>query len=125
MKEFIEIVFGDYSTAQLFGFVWFFLIGYILYGLTEVTGRNVESPNTPKKWSWKFWFKDNMKRYVVTILTTYILFRFYVEFSGHEFGNFDALTLGLIGDGIGATAKKRIKKVMVDRKKIMEKEGLE
>lgn len=109
-EEFINIIFGgDYSKVELLGYLWFFVIGYIIYGLTETTGRNIKSKRTPKKWSWSFWFKDNWRRYLTTILCTYILFRFYTEISGHPFGYFDAVSMGLIGDGISATIKKRVK----------------
>lgn len=103
------IVGGNYTTVQLIGYLWFFIVGYIIYGLSETTGRDVKSKRTPKIWSWKFWFKDNWRRYLTTFLCTYILFRFYTELSGHSFGYFDAVSLGLIGDGISATIKKRVK----------------
>lgn len=119
MDEFLKIIFGDFTSGvQLLGYLWFFIIGYLIYGLTETTGRDTLSSNTPKKWSWKFWFKDNWRRYLVTILCSYVLFRFYTEFSGHPFGNFDAITLGLIGDGVGATIKKRVKSVAGDREEL-------
>lgn len=120
MDEFFKIIFGDYTFIQLFGFFWFFIIGYIIYALTEISGRDVQCPATPVKWSWKFWFHDNWRRYLTTILCTYILFRFYVEFVGTPLNNFESLLMGLVGDGIGATAKKRISSVSADRKKIME-----
>lgn len=103
------IVGGSYTEVELLGFIWFFIVGYIIYGLTEASGRDVNSRNTPKKWNWKFWFYDNWRRYITTILCTYVLFRFYTEISGHPFGYFDAVSLGLIGDGISATIKKRVR----------------
>ena len=105
----------------MFSFLWFFIIGYVIYGLTETTGRDPYSKSTPFKWKWKFWFKDNWRRYLVTILTTYVMFRFYIEIVGHEFTDFEALTMGLIGDGISATLKKRIAILSADREKLMEK----
>lgn len=119
MTEIFKIIFGDFTTIQLFGFVWFFMIGYIIYGITEGTGRDVQSLNTPIKWSWKFWFFDNWRRYLTTILCTYVLFRFYTEISGHPFSNIDAISLGLIGDGIAATVKKRVKAIGGDREKLL------
>jgi len=119
MSEFFTILFGEYSIAQLMAFVVFFIVGYVIYGLIETSGRDVESPKTPRKWSWKFWFQDNWKRYLTTILCTFVLFRFYSELSGHPFGNFDAVTFGLIGDGIAATIKNRVKSIGADREKIM------
>lgn len=121
MDELINIIFGDFTLLELFGYMWFFCIGYVIYGLTETSGRNIQSKNTPIKWSWKFWILDNWKRYVTTILCTYVLFRFYTEISGHPFGNFDAVMLGLIGDGIGATIKNRIKGFTSNREEIMRK----
>jgi len=107
-KELSEILLGGVTITQMIGYVWFFIIGYFIYGLTETSGRDIKSKNTPEKWSWKFWFLDNWRRYITTFLCTYVLFRFYTELSGHPFGYFDAVTLGLIGDGIAATMKKRI-----------------
>lgn len=119
IEDFIKHIFGGYELFQIMSFIWFFFIGYFIYGLTETSGRNIESKSTPKKWSWKFWYKDNRKRYLTSILCTYVLFRFYTEFVGHPMTDFEALMLGMIGDGIGATAKKRVKLVAGDREKLM------
>jgi hypothetical protein len=110
LEEFIKIIVGgEYTNVMLLAYLWFFVVGYVIYGLTETTGRDVKSKRTPNKWSWKFWFKDNWRRYLTTLLCTYILFRFYTEISGHPFGYFDAVSTGLIGDGISATIKKRVR----------------
>jgi len=128
MKDFlvneflIETVFGGYSLQAMFGYVWFFLIGYAIYGLNETRDRDTNSKNTPKKWSWRFWIGDNWKRYLVTILSTYIMFRFYVEVVGHTFSDFEALMMGMINDGIGDNAKRKVNGVAADRKKLMIKE---
>jgi hypothetical protein len=119
MSEIFKIIFGDFTWIQLFGYLWFFIVGYVIFGLTETTGRDVQSTATPIKWSWKFWFHDNWRRYLTTIMCTYVLFRFYTEVCGHPFGNFDAVSLGLIGDGIAATMKKRVKAIGADREKLM------
>ena len=124
MNEIFEIIFGVYTWIQIFGFSWFLAIGYIIYGVTEASNRDKLSSATPKKWKWKFWFHDNWRRYLTTFLSTYIMFRFYVEFVGHEFTYFEALMMGLIGDGMGATAKKKIKRVQANREKLMEAEKI-
>ena len=117
MGEFImETILGGYTMIDALGYLWFFLIGYTIYGLNETSERDKQSKNTPKEWSWKFWLNDNWKRYLVTILSTYIMFRFYVEIVGHEFSNFEALMMGMIGDGIGAKAKKKVGTLRNNRK---------
>lgn len=119
MGEFFIIIFGDYTLVQLLGFLWFFVIGYVAYALIETSGRDVNGTATPQKWSWKFWMKDNLKRYLTTLLVSYIFFRFSDNLAGHPFGYFDAVTLGLLGDGAAATLKKRIKWYKTDREKLM------
>lgn len=121
MSEFVKIIFGEFTWMQLFAYAWFFVIGYLIYGLNETTARDVTSPNTPKKWSWKFWFFDNWKRYLTTILCSYVFFRFYNEISGHAFGYIDAVTLGMIGDGVAVSIKERLALFAKDREKIMAK----
>jgi len=128
MDGFLKIVFGEFTLLEILGYFWFFIIGYLIYGLTEVSGRDVNSPNTPKKFSWKFWFYDNWRRYLTTILCTYVFFRFYNEISGHPFSNFDAVILGLIGDGVAARIKERVKFLGKENRKqltqkIMEEQG--
>ena len=124
MNEIFEVIFGAYTWIQIFGFSWFLAIGYIIYGLNEASNRDKLGSKTPKKWKWRFWLKDNWRRYLVTFLSTYIMFRFYVEFVGHEFTYFEALMMGLIGDGIGATAKNKINMVKANREKLMEAERI-
>lgn len=121
MNEFFEIIFGNFTMVQLLAYAWFFIIGYIIYGLIETTGRDKLSRKTPRKWSWKFWFKDNWRRYLLTILCSYVFFRFYTELSGHPFGYFDAITLGLLGDGAATTIKKRVKGINGDREELTAK----
>jgi hypothetical protein len=118
-EELFKLMFGEFTTAQLLGYLWFFLIGYIIYGLSEVTGRDIDNPKTPREWSWKFWFLDNWRRYLTTILCTYVFFRFYNEISGHPFGIFDALVLGITGDSVSVIIKKRIKSLDMNREEIM------
>lgn len=119
MDAIFEVIFGAYSWIQIFGFTWFLVIGYIIYGLNENSLRDRSSTNTPKKWKLKFWLKDNWRRYLVTFLSTYVMFRFYNQLVGHEFTNYEALMMGLIGDGIGAMAKTRLKAVQANRDKLM------
>jgi hypothetical protein len=49
MEEFKLAVFGNYAWGQLFGFMWFIIIGYLYNTLDETTKRNKQSPCTPVK----------------------------------------------------------------------------
>jgi hypothetical protein len=89
--------------------------------IDETESRDVSSKNTPEKWNWKFWYYDNWRRYLTTIFITYVFFIFYDDIVGHPLTNYDALMIGLIGDGIGATAKKRFDVIKSDRKVLLTK----
>jgi hypothetical protein len=119
MNDFIKMIFGNYSSMQMLGYLWFFLIGYIIYGLNETTGRDVASLDTPQKWNFLFWWKDNRKRYIATILSTYVLFIFYTKMTGHVLENIDCLLLGLCGDHVGKVLKDRVGLISANREELM------
>ena len=75
MSEIFEVIFGTYTWVQLFGFAWFIMIGYIIYGLNETSSRDKLGTKTPKKWKWRFWLKDNWRRY----LAKYYQHMFYLD----------------------------------------------
>ena len=120
MGELFIRLFGGYTLVDLLSYGWFMLIGYIINALLETTGRDIKSKNTPEKWNWKFWVKDNWRRYIFSVLSTYLLFRFYIELIGHPFSDFEALLVGYTGDGISGNLKRRIKILSANRVKIME-----
>ena len=120
MEEILTRIFGGYGFADLVVFGFYIVVGFLIRAFDETSQRDKNSNKTPKKWNWKFWIGDNYKRYIVTILSTFIFFRFYVEFVGHELTELEALMIGLIGDDIGLTAKERLKTIKGDRKKLLE-----
>lgn len=115
-------IFGGYTYVDIIVFGFYIFIGYLIRAFDETSMRDKTSDRTPKKWSSKFWIKDNYKRYIVTILSTFIFFRFYVEFIGHDLTELEAVMIGLIGDDIGLTAKERIKGFKTDKEKVMKGE---
>lgn len=125
MEEIILRIFGGYTMVDVVVFGWFIVIGFVINAWDETSLRDKKSKKTPRKWSWKFWFNDNWRRYIVSILSTYIFFRFYVEFVGHEITEIEAFMIGLIGDNIGSTAKERINMVKADRVRLLKEERVE
>lgn len=123
MEEFKTALFGAYSWGQLLGFMWFIFIGYLYNYLNETSDRDKASTKTPVKWSWRFWFYDNWRRYLVSILATYIFFRFYIDFTGHELTYFECALIGIVGDNIAASAKSKISFFKADRQKLLEEEN--
>lgn len=118
-----EILLNGYSLSQFLGYVFFFVIGYLLFSLDETSKRDRGSVTTPKRFSWKFWIRDNWRRYLTTILFTYVFFRFYENFTGHGLSNFEAIMVGLIGDGVAKTVKDRSKVLQANRTELLKSEN--
>ena len=75
LKQTLEIILGDKQLS-------YYLAGFFFSGLAILLSlyhhsrkRDVESPNTPKKFSWTFLVWDNLKRIFITLIVMFILFR--------------------------------------------------
>lgn len=120
MEKLSEMLFGNYDLWDLLGFSIFFALGVFLYSYLEVENRDKKSLNTPEEWSWKFWIKDNWRRYLGSIVVIYIIFRFFIELTGQELNEFTALMMGFTGDGLVGMKKKSIGILKKNREKFME-----
>jgi len=125
MEELYKMIFGEYTIWQTLGFYFFMLVGVGAYGVMEVQNRDLDSLKTPKKFSWKFWYKDNLKRYAATIIFLYVQFRFFKELTGTELSEYASFLLGFSSDGIVGMQKKTTKFLSSDREKIIKKDGYE
>ena len=119
MNELYEILFLSYSIPQMIGYSIFFIFGIFMYSYLEVDNRDKSSKNTPTKFNWKFFYKDNLKRYLATILVVYISFRFFVEITGNPLDEFTAFLLGFTGDGIVGMNKKKLKQLQYKREEFI------
>ena len=122
MEKLWLMLFGGYDIWELIGYSVFFVLGMFLYSYLEVENRNKLSNNTPKKFSWKFFYKDNLKRYFASVLLVYVLFRFFIEMTGQELNEFTAMLMGFTGDGVIGMKKKSIKGLNTNRDKLMKED---
>jgi len=120
-SEVIEMLIGGYTLGEMIGLFIFMILGFILFTLLEVENRDKESNKTPKKFSWRFFALDNIKRYVASLLLTYVFFRFYDDLTGQALTPFNALMLGFMGDGIVGMQKKKFQILKANREEVMKK----
>ena len=100
---------GDLTLPRFIGYFILFLIGVAYYSVTEVSNRNVDSTNTPKKFSWKFFIKDNWRRYIAVIIVIYATIVFYPNLSdGQQLTPFTAFMLGVSIDVVIGSNKKKL-----------------
>ena len=119
MGELFEMLLGGYTIWQTIGFYFFMFLGITTYSLLEVQNRDIDSKNTPRYFSWKFWYKDNIKRYIATILFLYIQFRFFKELTGNDLSEYTSFLLGFSSDGLVGMKKKSTKFLHSNREKII------
>lgn len=110
MEQFISQFLGtNDSIGILVSFSWAFL-GFIASLSIGVSRRNKGSISTPRGFSWSFFVKDNILRFLGTILILFIGIVFHQELKGEPINTFKALVLGLGVDQIVAILKNINKK---------------
>jgi len=121
MEDFLRILFGGMSFGAFFGYITLCFIGVGISVFFDVKNRDVESKNTPRDFSFRFFVLDNLKRFIGVILAVYALVRFSTYLFPGEPIDWVMVSLGYNVDAIISANKKRIKLFEMDRSLIMKK----
>lgn len=78
--DFVSVLLGKGPIGFFCGFVVMAIICAVISLLIEVNGRNVNSPNTPVKFSYKFMLAHNLLRIIISILLVPIAIRLLYEY---------------------------------------------
>lgn len=105
LKEYLTLLFGGASPAYIAAAWTFALIGIILSLRLQIIKRDVASARSPIRWSWSFFFLDNAKRMVTTVLLTFVALRFCQELLGIRLTMWFSLLIGLGLDKIAQFLK--------------------
>jgi hypothetical protein len=101
LNELSSHLLGSMSLAYLLASMIFLLIGALLNIGLDVVNRDAKSPNTPKEFSWSFFVRDNIQRFLFNILAAFCTVRFFNDiFPGLTFGMSWAWIIGLIFDWV-------------------------
>ena len=119
MNDFITSISGGYSLGMWLAFLFFAVLGAIAFSWMEVDNRDQKSPKTPRKFSFRFLFRDNARRYLVTAILIYVQFRFFKEINGQPLTEYVCFLIGFGADGIAAFGKKNTKVLKADREKLL------
>ena len=107
MNEIKLSLLGSQSCAAFAALVFFALIGLALSGLLQTTKRNVTSAATPVQFSWKFFLRDNWRRWLTAALLIYVALRFTPELFGMQISTFWALAIGFSLDKVAQFIKDK------------------
>lgn len=67
------------GTNTALDFLYYFflaLLGAVAFIAMEARGRNKHSDRTPKEWSIMFFIEDNVYRFLLTIISVYLIARY-------------------------------------------------
>jgi hypothetical protein len=107
MKEFFSLLLGNQTGVYFLALIFFALLGAGISLLLQTTARDVVSPATPKHFSWVFFWIDNWKRIVLSLLLIYVALRFAPDLFGVTINEFWALAIGFANDKIAQALKDK------------------
>lgn len=97
--ELLSYLSGGMTPAYLLASMLFVAIGAVLNIGLDVFNRDKKSTNTPEMFSWAFFFRDNILRFLFNVLAAYSIVRFFSDvFPGLKFSLPWAWMLGLASD---------------------------
>ncbi len=106
----LDIILGGMTFNYFIAMFLFALVGVIINLFSDVQRRNKSSKNSPKEFSFKYWWKDNWKRVTATIVLLPIALLTTTDMFGVELTNGVAISIGFGADHIIEIIKhKKIK----------------
>ena len=112
MKSFVEYLIGDVTLPHFAAGMLFVGIGLLVTLLLDVSQRDVESKRTPRQWSWRFFWSDNMLRFILNLLVAISFIRFWPDIDGEEISMFYCFCIGLCFDSLYIAIRAIRKKMM-------------
>lgn len=108
-QELLSYLIGEGSVAQLIAALLFAHFAAFVAYLYRVSKRDPQSPRTPFRFSWEFFWCDNSRRILRTILSIFLLVRFSREFLGAEQTMYGSVLIGLASDRLGKLMARKSK----------------
>jgi hypothetical protein len=112
VSDFTSYLAGSLTLPHFLAGMLFVGLGLLLTLLLDVSRRDGDSPRTPRRWSWRFFWRDNMLRFVLNLLVAVALIRFWPDIKGEEIGMFHCFCIGLCFDSLYIavrTVRKKMK----------------
>jgi hypothetical protein len=91
-----------FLSSLLFGF-----IGILIMVLIDLSGRNPNTNYSPVKFSWVYFLKDNVIRFILNVILVLVTIRFLPELLSKPINQFSALLVGIGADKLAAMVKRK------------------
>lgn len=85
----------DFNFITISSLIFWAIIGMIVNTLISASNRNIHSQKSPLHFSWKFLFKDNYKKILISVFLVFIGVYFSEQIFGIKTSPFAAFVSGL------------------------------
>lgn len=106
MKDFKEVILGNMNTGLFGASMFFAILTAIALILFRVKKRDVNSDRTPEHFSWNFFWSDNFKQQIGTLILIFLCIRVSQYYVKPEWLVYSAILIGLISDQLAMLALK-------------------
>lgn len=106
MKEFLQILLGNATGAQFAAAMFFALLTSSGMALSRVKKRDVSSDRTPEHFSWQFFWSDNFRQIIGTLILVFLTIRISQYWVKPEWAIYGSVIIGLISDQLALLALK-------------------
>jgi len=96
--DFWKIILGGGTAGAFLAYTVIALVCVVISVLIEVSKRDVASPNSPVKFSWRFMFAANLPRFIANILAIPICIRLTYEYVDAKWMILLAVVIGIMVD---------------------------
>mgnify|MGYP001009136545 CR=1 FL=1 len=105
-QDFLNELLGGIAVVPFVVAVFYAFVGATLNLLIHSNKRDIDSPNSPKNYSYQFLFRDNWKRIAIGIILILIVIRFSQEMIGQQLTMYLAFIIGFSVDRLAGLIKK-------------------
>jgi hypothetical protein len=104
--DFFSVLIGPGGAGFFFGYIVIAFICAFAMILIDASQRDIKSSRTPEKFSLRFWFADNLARFLANLLLIPIAIRLCYEYVSPTWMLFLSAGIGFGVDGLAMLAKK-------------------
>jgi hypothetical protein len=106
-SEFVKTFMNGMAVGVFFAYMAWALIGLVLNLVIDIVRRKPQSPDSPVKFSWKYWWADNWCRILIAVILIPVITLLFNFIMGVQLNLLSAFYIGWTGDQIAELLKRK------------------
>lgn len=107
MKDFLITFLGGMTTTLFFAYWLWAFIGMVFHLFIDILRRKKTSPYSPHEWDWGYWWADNRRKIIVSLVALPFAVLFGKSISGAEMNIYLAFCAGYLIDNFLDVLKQK------------------